>query len=54
MKPITAFVMETVYKLNITSFAAAENHTTWTEKGLYIFMKGEEKVLSFWKKNSPK
>lgn len=50
MKPITAFITETVQKLNISTSAEPEDHTAWTEKGLYISMKGKEKVSS---KNFP-
>lgn len=42
MKPITAFVMETVPKLNISTFAEAGEYTA--KKGPQTLRKGEEKV----------
>lgn len=44
MKPITAFVMETVPKLNISTFAEAGEYTARAQKGLQTLRKGKEKV----------
>lgn len=47
MKPITAFVMETVHELNISTFAELEEHTREQKKVSTFLWREKRKYLIF-------